>query len=779
MQNKLIKKYNGQEALLSNCRKMNGQFYEKNIDCFFINNKWYRIDSGLIVFDYEKQEYSLKNSELINGVVDYDEELGVIREGYFTPNIYENVKEINFKSESVSIDTNSDFNLISAVANAVNSYRIIKNSPNSIDISSVRQSVNTYSSAKGYSPYASISQKIPIYLNLIEDVPRIINYSGLNMFFNLHYGFAENLFLKLVNILKEKTIFKDSMNLWSENDFDRMLDDDISFEDACLSLFSEVDSYRNFRGMFFCSIDEINYTNSEIVEYKQIFQSKFSYVDEFSNEEFLYNISTYFEMYFDLKLKTTGIFQYFSRSDLKEFISIFERFFSSIEGSRKVNFYLEDFIFEQLIHLIYTTNISQAEIERYKLQLFVEENTVNNNKSKIFINSKVAKKCKYIELIGTDYFGLESRAGSSLVSKVKKEGYGKGLDYNIGSSNILQKEIENNFKNYNLEISEKASILSNITEKYSFGIEYETSSGYIPKRYLYKTALVPLKDGSLDGGIEYTTLPLQGASGIQSIINQCKLLSKYCTINDRCSYHVHIGNVPKTKEFGLAFYMLFKQIQEELFEIIPPYKKDVEWLIRRKKDYCKSLRSLNLFSNSIVRNNEIDKDSLNKEFNKLFLFLTEGVPESEHNNLQNGIHPRSGQGKWNWKSRYYALNMINLYFAKSGTVEFRMHTPTINVFKVLNWLFICIAIVKYAEENTLKILGAKDKINLNEVLSVYNNLDEEGLKVSEYLQEYVLSRKESFDEYYYNNNFYDSSINEIDGDKSYSFIRNYFINYEQ
>lgn len=56
-----VVKYNGKKALRSNCRRINKQYYEKNIDCFLINGKWNRIDNGLITFDYETSKWVRKD----------------------------------------------------------------------------------------------------------------------------------------------------------------------------------------------------------------------------------------------------------------------------------------------------------------------------------------------------------------------------------------------------------------------------------------------------------------------------------------------------------------------------------------------------------------------------------------------------------------------------------------------------------------------------------------------------------------------------------------------
>jgi hypothetical protein len=63
-------------------------------------------------------------------------------------------------------------------------------------------------------------------------------------------------------------------------------------------------------------------------------------------------------------------------------------------------------------------------------------------------------------------------------------------------------------------------------------------------------------------------------------------------------------------------------------------------------------------------------------------------------------HPNdiSGTHKWNIGSRYKAINFINaLCYNGPKTIEYRMLRPTYNFDKVLGWLFIYAAYIKYAE----------------------------------------------------------------------------------
>lgn len=93
--NELMKEvitYDGSIALRGDCRYIGKEFFIKNKQCFFIEGRWYRINSPKIAFDHEKLEWVIKDSLsslLYYGVVSCKgSELSY---GYFTPNISKNV----------------------------------------------------------------------------------------------------------------------------------------------------------------------------------------------------------------------------------------------------------------------------------------------------------------------------------------------------------------------------------------------------------------------------------------------------------------------------------------------------------------------------------------------------------------------------------------------------------------------------------------------------------------------------------------------------------------
>lgn len=87
---------------------------------------------------------------------------------------------------------------------------------------------------------------------------------------------------------------------------------------------------------------------------------------------------------------------------------------------------------------------------------------------------------------------------------------------------------------------------------------------------------------------------------------------------------------------------------------------------------------------------------------------------------------------------YKIINVIPLIWGPSGTVEYRVHPPTLHPDKVLNWLFICNAITKYAyiHREYISNFGTLSNIDLSSILETcYSS------KLSNLLNSYVDFRK--------------------------------------
>lgn len=222
--------------------------------------------------------------------------------------------------------------------------------------------------------------------------------------------------------------------------------------------------------------------------------------------------------------------------------------------------------------------------------------------------------------------------------------------------------------------------------KYTFGIEYETSAGFLPEKECYKNGLIPLRDGSISA-VEYATIVLNASKGFKIIPEQLKQLKKYTEFDKECSLHMHFGAVPVDLRFAYILYQICFKLQSELVNLMPKYTFTTSLYKNSQKDYCKLLPAVNNFKQLISFIYYCDVNALEEVNLNDFSMYAE--------------HPSdpTGNAKWHIQSRYYWLNLVNLLcYNKAKTVEFRFLRPTYNKHVIINWLYVFNAIISYAEK---------------------------------------------------------------------------------
>lgn len=284
--------------------------------------------------------------------------------------------------------------------------------------------------------------------------------------------------------------------------------------------------------------------------------------------------------------------------------------------------------------------------------------------------------------------------------------YKRSLSYDC--SKYLNKAIKDyEFINKNIEISETINKYGDFIKDYTFGFEFETIKGCIPERINKKLGLIPVRDGSIKG-LEYVTIPLSGKKGLESLKDCIYELNKRTVYDNDCSLHVHIGNIPRTKEYILALYKILCLLQDDIYNLFPIYKKENYGV--KKKCYTKPFP---IKTTLLKMDRKINNKNINKNFNILFNYLSMGHDFEDYDNDLDQIssHPSDpqGNGKWNIKTRYHAFNLIPILFGNKQTVEFRIHTPTFDINKIFNYLVLCTSILEYV------------KINQNNILSNFDN----------------------------------------------------------
>lgn len=341
------------------------------------------------------------------------------------------------------------------------------------------------------------------------------------------------------------------------------------------------------------------------------------------------------------------------------------------------------------------------------------------------LEESLVKKLDLVEDIGQGCFyrrkDVDIPPSKNYIGTKKTYRYSTKLDYN--SKHQLDFHIGNHNKH---NINKKLSFFDDELEDTTFGIEFEVWNGTIPERQLSKLALIPLLDGSLrhDGIVsyEYATIPLRGGNGLYKIKKACDALSKYTEISKMCSLHVHIGGYEVSKEMLVSLYTTVKMVEKDLYSMFPRYYRNTGHF--KQKSYCGPLP------------NVATKDrTLDEVFGNIYRWMSSG---REFNQFSFEEHPDdpSGNHKWNVPSRYSIVNFIPFLWGITRTVEFRVHPPTVNAIKTINWIFICNAIMKFANlnKNNWQKIG---KLSLQDLIStVYD------AKLSKYLSSYINTLKE-------------------------------------
>ena len=200
---------------------------------------------------------------------------------------------------------------------------------------------------------------------------------------------------------------------------------------------------------------------------------------------------------------------------------------------------------------------------------------------------------------------------------------------------------------------------------------------------------------------------MQGEKGLQCTSDILKVLKERTEYNDStCSLHLHLGNVPRTKEFILAFFKVGMKIQDEMFEMFPLYKKYNYHI--KNKNYSAPLPTFEILSQL---DPIISSDNMDINFGILYKYLSMGQDfKSVGNDINNILnHPAdlNGNQKWNIRPRYLLYNIIPLIFGNKQTIEFRIHTPTYDVNKIFPFIFMNSLIVNFAIQNQDRILKNK------------------------------------------------------------------------
>ena len=216
---------------------------------------------------------------------------------------------------------------------------------------------------------------------------------------------------------------------------------------------------------------------------------------------------------------------------------------------------------------------------------------------------------------------------------------------------------------------------------YTFGLEFETAGGFLPQHQLYELGLIPLRDGSISG-IEFSTVVLQGNLGLNLLKKQVERLDQTTVFDKDCSLHIHFGNFQLNGDVLLSANNLF--VSSNIVKYVPDFTFNTTmYKTNTEKNYC-------------GWNNRY------RSFGEMYQYL---VGRPFYGDFSQP-HPKdlTGTRKWCIKSRYKAVNFINaVCYDGPKTIEYRFLRPSYNLSKIIGWLFIFAAFIKYAEQNSKQV----------------------------------------------------------------------------
>jgi len=347
---------------------------------------------------------------------------------------------------------------------------------------------------------------------------------------------------------------------------------------------------------------------------------------------------------------------------------------------------------------------------------------INGGDVKRALNYIVAEKAGFNEKFSNGEF-YDSNWKKNSIQKIERPSsrYKDSLPYSCadliaGAEKLYKKNFSITAKDRFIE----KTYLSNksVLDKYTFGVEFETTAGMIPQRVFERLGIIPVRDGSITG-IEYVTIPLNGLNGLYTLKEFMDELKKRTTSDYTCSMHIHVSGMERNNENILAMFKFFHDIQDSVYSVFPLYKKNN--MGAKRKNYTSPLSS-RVFSR--MNNKCKTKSDIVSDMEKLIYYLSAKAPGYEKVKLEQiKEHPSdpNNSRKWQVVSRYVWCNLIPIIFSNKKTVEFRIFTMPDNTEKMVYMLLMTLYLIDFAIKHSATILEFPQKVEGYNLFRVLNS----------------------------------------------------------
>jgi hypothetical protein len=262
---------------------------------------------------------------------------------------------------------------------------------------------------------------------------------------------------------------------------------------------------------------------------------------------------------------------------------------------------------------------------------------------------------------------------------------------------------------------------------YSYGVEIETSNGYLSNKELEAARICVMGDNSINGN-EYVTPPLHGDLGLEYLEKAFKIINSRCVVDDTCSLHVHVGGLPSPKvltpdfnvKFAVNSIQLGCQVEESLFLTQPkarsPFKKHCHSITQAGLSYSGNYSMINMNNYKELLGDYVFGATIGEDVTRM-----------------------STPSRWG-RTRYKWLNLRNAVSnTKIKTIEFRIFAPTTDYWKALQAIRISLAFTWFVENR--KTLISKGGLTIHNVLEEAFKNKQEVLKD---VMNYVETRSKKF-----------------------------------